>query len=195
MEASLTEITGSEEPRGDGSVLDVLVGFYRASNARNLDALAANWATGDVPSMDNPIGGIRRRWQSISEGYAKLFGGPAVVRVTFYDFTSQRWERLASLRRAREGQLPHARCQDSSPHSNNPAGTPRSTVFGVNFITMDGSMSPRCSPIASKRSSVRRWAVARKPVGLPCPAINLSAVNLPPRLCDAKPLRAEGSRV
>jgi hypothetical protein len=127
MEASLTEITGSEEPRGDGSVLDVLVGFYRASNARNLDALAANWATGDVPSMDNPIGGIRRRWQSISEGYAKLFGGPAVVRVTFYDFTSQRWERLASLRRAREGQLPHARCQDSSPHSNNPAGTPRSS--------------------------------------------------------------------
>jgi hypothetical protein len=39
--------------------------------------------------MDNPMGGIRRGWQSISEGYLKLFGGPAIVQVTFHDFTSQ----------------------------------------------------------------------------------------------------------
>jgi ketosteroid isomerase-like protein len=89
MTAGLTEITGSEPRRGDGRALDALIHFYSAFNARNLDALAANWAEGDAPSMDNPIGGIRRSWQSIREGYAKLFGGPATVRVTFHDFTSQ----------------------------------------------------------------------------------------------------------
>lgn len=89
MAATLTEITGFENPIGDGSALDALIGFYHAFNGRDLDALAANWAPGSAPSMDNPIGGIRRGWQSISEGYAKLFGGPATVRVTFFDFTSQ----------------------------------------------------------------------------------------------------------
>ena len=39
--------------------------------------------------MDNPMGGIRRGWQSISEGYLKLFKGPAIVQVTFHDFSSQ----------------------------------------------------------------------------------------------------------
>jgi hypothetical protein len=39
--------------------------------------------------MDNPIGGIRRGWQSISAGYEKLFSGSARVRVEFFDFTSQ----------------------------------------------------------------------------------------------------------
>jgi len=39
--------------------------------------------------MDNPIGGIRRGWPAIREGYAKLFGGPAIVRVAFHDFAAQ----------------------------------------------------------------------------------------------------------
>jgi hypothetical protein len=54
------EITGSESPAGDGSALDALIDFYRAFNASDLKALGANWADGEVPSMDNPIGGIRR---------------------------------------------------------------------------------------------------------------------------------------
>ena len=85
----LTEITGREKMTGDGGALDTLIGFYRAFNAGDLDALAANWADGDRPSMDNPIGGIRRGWPSIREGYAKLFGGKAKIQVAFYDFTSQ----------------------------------------------------------------------------------------------------------
>ncbi|NKJ39975.1 nuclear transport factor 2 family protein [Rhizobium sp. SG570] len=89
MAELLTEITGSENMVGDGSALDALIGFYRAFNAGDLEALAANWADGDRPSMDNPIGGIRRGWPSIREGYAKLFGGKAKVRVAFHDFTSQ----------------------------------------------------------------------------------------------------------
>ena len=91
MTASQTEITGSEALASDGSALDALIGFYRAFNARDLDGLAANWLEGQVPSMDNPIGGIRRGWPSIRDGYARLFGGPAKVNVTFHDFTSQSW--------------------------------------------------------------------------------------------------------
>lgn len=82
-------ITGTEPLLNDGGALDALIGFYRAFNAADLDALAQNWAEGDAPSMDNPIGGIRRGWPAILVGYAKLFGGPASVTVTFHDFTSQ----------------------------------------------------------------------------------------------------------
>jgi hypothetical protein len=89
MIARLTEITGREARSVSGDALAALIDFYRAFNARDVDGLAANWEQGDAPSMDNPMGGIRRGWQSISEGYLKLFGGPAIVEVTFHDFTSQ----------------------------------------------------------------------------------------------------------
>jgi hypothetical protein len=86
---TMTEWLGAEAPAGDGNPLDAVIGFYRAFNARDLDALAANWADGDVPSMDNPIGGIRRGWPAIRDGYARLFNGSATVQVAFHDFTSQ----------------------------------------------------------------------------------------------------------
>jgi hypothetical protein len=89
MAENLTEITGAEAKAGDGGALDALIDFYGAFNSGNLEALAAIWAEGDAPSMDNPIGGIRRGWKAISEGYAKLFGGLATVQVAFHDFTSQ----------------------------------------------------------------------------------------------------------
>lgn len=89
MTAGLYEITGREAQSGRGDALDALIGFYKAFNARDLDGLAANWEQGDAPSMDNPMGGIRRGWQSISEGYLKLFKGPAIVQVTLHDFTCQ----------------------------------------------------------------------------------------------------------
>jgi len=83
------KLTGREAPAGDGSALDALIDFYRGFNASDLKALAANWAEDNAPSMDNPIGGIRRGWPAIKEGYAKLFSGPATVRVAFHDFTAQ----------------------------------------------------------------------------------------------------------
>ncbi len=89
MTAKLTEVTGHEARNGSGDAFDALIDFYAAFNARDLDGLAANWEQGDAPSMDNPMGGIRRGWKSISEGYMKLFGGPGVVQVTFHDFSSQ----------------------------------------------------------------------------------------------------------
>ena len=89
MASDLTEISGTETQPSDGSALGALINFYRAFNARDLDGLAANWADGETPSMDNPIGGIRRGWPAIREGYSKLFDGPATVRVEFHDFTGQ----------------------------------------------------------------------------------------------------------
>lgn len=88
MSTQALEITGAEALAGDGSALDALKAFYRAFNGRDMAALASNWAQGERPSMDNPIGGIRRGWPAIRGGYEKLFDGPATVRVTFHDFTS-----------------------------------------------------------------------------------------------------------
>lgn len=80
-------ITGGEPLSGRESAIDALIGFYRAFNARDLGALALNWADGEEPSMDNPIGGIRRSWTAIRAGYERLFGGPARVHVEFFDYT------------------------------------------------------------------------------------------------------------
>lgn len=85
--SSPATITGTEHAPPGHAPLAALIAFYKAFNARDLDALARNWATGEEPSMDNPIGGIRRGWSCISAGYEKLFGGPAKVYVEFHDFT------------------------------------------------------------------------------------------------------------
>jgi len=80
-------INGSEHTAPDHAPLASLVAFYQAFNARDLEALARNWATGEEPSMDNPIGGVRRGWPDIRAGYERLFGGPAHVYVEFHDYT------------------------------------------------------------------------------------------------------------
>lgn len=82
-------ITGREPLSGDDLAIDALIAFYHAFNARDLDAMALNWAGGDDPSMDNPIGGIRRGWPTIRSGYERLFQGPARVYVEFHDFSGQ----------------------------------------------------------------------------------------------------------
>lgn len=84
MIASDFAITGHEPATGDDA-FDALIAFYRAFNTGDLAALERNWMPGDAPSMNNPIGGIRRGWPSIREGYERLFGGPADVRVEFFD--------------------------------------------------------------------------------------------------------------
>lgn len=37
--------------------------------------------------MDNPLGGIKRGWDSIRPVYERLFSGPAQVYVEFFDYT------------------------------------------------------------------------------------------------------------
>jgi ketosteroid isomerase-like protein len=87
MQPIATPIIGKECLVTNQSALYALTGFYSAFNSRDLAAMSRNWAqTADVV-MDNPIGGIRRGWAAIREGYERLFTGPAEVYVEFYDYT------------------------------------------------------------------------------------------------------------
>lgn len=87
MNIVTTPITGSELIGTGASPLNALAEFYRAFNARDLKLMSANWANSDEVSMSNPLGGVRRGWESIQEVYAKIFTGPAEVYVEFYDYT------------------------------------------------------------------------------------------------------------
>lgn len=85
-------VTGDEALLADNSPFNALVEFYQCFNHRDLPGLADNWLGGGEPSMDNPIGGIRRGWEDIRAGYDKLFNGPARVTVEFHDYTQQQGE-------------------------------------------------------------------------------------------------------
>ena len=88
MDTSTLVITGKELAAQSSAPLSAMTEFYRAFNGADLAGLEANWAPGDLPSMDNPIGGIRRGWGEIGAGYARLFGGRAIIYVEFFDFTT-----------------------------------------------------------------------------------------------------------
>lgn len=80
-------ITGSEATENGAQPFNALVEFYRAFNGRDLKRMSANWANSDEVSMSNPLGGVRRGWESIQEVYKKIFTGPAEVYVEYYDYT------------------------------------------------------------------------------------------------------------
>jgi len=61
--------------------------FYSAFNYRNMKMMEQSWLNTDEISMDNPIGGIRRGWKEISNGYERIFNGKTRVYVEFYDYT------------------------------------------------------------------------------------------------------------
>ncbi|MGD9979516.1 MAG: nuclear transport factor 2 family protein [Hyphomonadaceae bacterium] len=85
-------VTGGESLRPGDDPFNALVEFYLCFNHRDLRGLSQNWLCGAEPSMDNPIGGIRRGWDEIRAGYDKLFNGPARIEVEFHDYTQQRGE-------------------------------------------------------------------------------------------------------
>ena len=87
MNIVATPITGSDLIESGAKPLNALVEFYRAFNSRDLKLMCANWANSDEASMSNPLGGVRRGWESIQEVYSKIFTGPAEVYVEFYDYT------------------------------------------------------------------------------------------------------------
>ena len=61
--------------------------FYAAFNGRDLALMADNWAQSDEIALDNPLGGILRGWNEIKPLYERLFSGPALVYVEFYDYS------------------------------------------------------------------------------------------------------------
>jgi hypothetical protein len=87
MNLVTTPITGSELIENGAKPFNALVEFYRAFNTRDLKLMSANWANSDEASMSNPLGGVRRGWESIQEVYSKIFTGSAEVYVEFYDYT------------------------------------------------------------------------------------------------------------
>ena len=82
-------ITGQEIEGGFTTPFQALVTFYKAFNSRDLNLMEKVWLNTPESSMDNPIGGIRRGWDEIQEGYRKLFGGHLLVSVEFYDYSLQ----------------------------------------------------------------------------------------------------------
>jgi ketosteroid isomerase-like protein len=87
MQIIPTPITGTENGTGIDPAHAALITFYRAFNRRDLDLMEQVWLPGDEPSMDNPLGGIRRGWKDIRAGYLALFSGQARVYVEFYDYS------------------------------------------------------------------------------------------------------------
>ncbi len=80
-------ITGKEDKQEETSPYQALVRFYRAFNAGDLEMMSEVWAQAEEIAMDNPVGGIKRGWSEIKEVYRRIFSGPAVVYVEYYDYT------------------------------------------------------------------------------------------------------------
>lgn len=81
-------ITGLENNKeGLSSPEGALIAFYKAFNARDLPAMTNNWDQAEHASMSNPLGGIKRGWEEISQVYKNIFHGKAKVYVEFYDYT------------------------------------------------------------------------------------------------------------
>ena len=87
MHTEQEPITGNENLETLSGLRRALAEFYAAFNNRDLARMAQNWADTDDVVMDNPIGGITRRWQEIRTVYDRIFGGRSRVRVEFYDYT------------------------------------------------------------------------------------------------------------
>lgn len=91
---ALTRITGREEKQGLDPLTAALVSFYEAFANRNLERMEQIWTVADDARLYNPVGGVLKGWREIRDLYRRLFEGPTVVSVTFYDFA---WYRSGSL--------------------------------------------------------------------------------------------------
>jgi len=86
-------IDGAEFPN-ESIEIEALSTFYKAFNTKNMQLMAQSWLNTAEISMDNPIGGIRRGWEEIGNGYNKIFNGKANVYVEFYDFSIHTTENM-----------------------------------------------------------------------------------------------------
>lgn len=82
-----TEAVTGRETASPTTPLGALSEFYRAFNDRDLALMSQNWLSTGEASMDNPLGGIKRGWNEISEVYKRVFSGAATVTVEFFDYT------------------------------------------------------------------------------------------------------------
>lgn len=68
--------------------------FYKAFNTQNMALMKQSWLNTDEISMDNPIGGIRRGWKEIGNGYNKIFDQKIKVFVEFYEYNIHTTENM-----------------------------------------------------------------------------------------------------
>jgi len=87
MQHEQEPITGNESQGDLTKPYQALVQFYNAFNNGNMETMSQNWHQSNDIAMDNPLGGIKRGWNEISEVYNKIFSGPAEVYVEYYDYT------------------------------------------------------------------------------------------------------------
>ncbi len=87
MKPEQEPITGNESQGDLTKPYQALVQFYYAFNNASMETMSQNWHQSDDIAMDNPLGGIKRGWNEISEVYNKIFSGPAEVYVEYYDYT------------------------------------------------------------------------------------------------------------
>ena len=80
-------ITGKEEQGDLSTPYQALVQFYSAFNSGDIKMMSDNWWQSEDIAMDNPLGGIKRGWQEIQTVYERIFRGPAVVYVEYFDYT------------------------------------------------------------------------------------------------------------
>lgn len=89
-------IDGTELPNEQSEIV-ALSKFYKAFNTQDMQLMELSWLNTDEISMDNPIGGIRRGWEEIGNGYNKIFNGKAKVYVEFFDFSIHKTENMFLL--------------------------------------------------------------------------------------------------
>ncbi|VAW51036.1 Alternative dihydrofolate reductase 3 [hydrothermal vent metagenome] len=81
-------ITGAESiDTKISSQKSALIEFYSAFNKGDMGLMSENWVQTEEVSMSNPLGGVKRGWESIREVYDRIFNGEARVYVEFYGYT------------------------------------------------------------------------------------------------------------
>src|SRR6185437_10457063 len=80
-------VTGREYSGEQREPIQALAQFYHALNERDLGMMRQNWDNSEDAAMDNPLGGIKRRWPEISKTYEALFRSPGAYRFEFFDYT------------------------------------------------------------------------------------------------------------
>lgn len=84
----------TDDPSSNGAEA-ALESFYYSLNNRDIEALRANWSASPLAQLDNPVGGILRGGDAISELYSRIFSGTVNVQVTFGDMVAYLGDRHA----------------------------------------------------------------------------------------------------
>ena len=81
-----TFVFNGEYRSSHDSKYEIVERFYKAFNNRDIDLMKGNWSHSESIIMANPIGGIRKGWGEILNGYEKIFSSDHLVYVELYDF-------------------------------------------------------------------------------------------------------------